>query len=416
MPLHRNPIIRAGIPTAMALSYLKNHEPRQEKDILGQEPALKELNDFLTNFKSQKKRGILIYGPPGCGKTASAVVLSRKYNLELVEVNASDHRNAKEIEERVGQAVKNQSLFFKGKLILIDEVDSIAGNEDRGGLGAIKEIVDTSPYPVILTANDIWDNKFSQLRNATKMVKFQDPDTQQIAKRLAGICAIEGILATPDGIMDLAKRAKGDFRAAINDLQSLSQTSKRLDLSILNDLSPRDKTESILTALATVFRGTLKEAKDAFMNVEENPDEIFQWLVENVPNEFSEPRELADAYDALSRADVYRGRIMRKQHWRFLIYKGAMETAGVNIAKQKRSTSYSQYKQSQRGLNIWRLNMKHQKRKVIAQKIADATHSSAKRIAQDVIPYVRVMCKNPQIKAQFKEEFGLDPEEANWLA
>ena len=296
---HRNPIIPASIP-AMALSPKPRTKTR--KRYSGQEPALKELNDFLTNFKSQR-RGIPIYGP-GCGKTESAVVLSRKYNLELVEVNASDHRNAKEIEERVGQAVKNQSLFFKGKLILIDEVDSIAGNEDRGGLGAIKEIVDTSPYPVILTANDIWDNKFSQLRNATKMVKFQDPDTQQIAKRLAGICAIEGILATPDGIMDLAKRAKGDFRAAINDLQSLSQTSKRLDLSILNDLSPRDKTESILTALANVFRGTLKEAKDAFMNVEENPDEIFQWLVENVPNEFSERGELADAYDAQSRADA----------------------------------------------------------------------------------------------------------------
>lgn len=400
----------------MALSYLKSHEPKDRKDILAQDAPLKEIEDFIVNFKSQKKKGALIHGPPGCGKTISCILLAQASGLELVEVNASDQRNASEIEARVGEAAKQRSLFFKGKLILIDEVDSISGTQDRGGLGAIKDIIESSPYPVICTANDIWDNKFSQLRNATRIIKFNLPDEKSIAKVLAGICAKEGILADPDGIMDLAKRAKGDFRSAINDLQSLSQSSKRLDLSILRDLSARDKTESMMTALNAVFRGSMMQAKDAFLNVEEDPDEIFQWLVENVPSEITDPEDLAKAYDSLSRADVFRGRIMRKQHWRFLIYKGALESAGVNAARKTKPNLFIQYRQSQRGLAIWRLNMKNQKRKEIAQKIADSTHTSKKQVIHETIPYLRIIMKDKAQAHKIAQDFDLDKEEVAWLS
>ncbi|MEK6874950.1 MAG: replication factor C large subunit [Nanoarchaeota archaeon] len=399
----------------MALSYLTTHQPQDVCELLGQDAALQELDDFITNFKTQKKKAALLYGPPGCGKTIAAILLAKKYQLELIEINASDQRNAGEIETRVGEAIKQQSLFCSGKLILIDEVDSLSGTKDRGGLGAIKDLLPSSTYPIILTANEIWDNKFSSLRSASRLIKFTTPDHEIIAKGLARICAKESILATPQAIRELAKQCSGDFRAAINDLQGISQQTKRLELEALHDLSHRDKLDSMISALLKLFTSTtLQNAKTAFENVAQDPDEIFSWIVENLPYVYTDAKILAAAYESLSKADVYRGRILRQQYWRFLVYKGALETAGVRCTNNKPS-DYTIYKQPQRGLAIWRLNLKYQKRKEISQKLADKMHLSRKRVLQDVLPYIRFIAKQDIFKTALAKEFELDKEEITWL-
>ncbi|MCX6708121.1 MAG: AAA family ATPase, partial [Candidatus Woesearchaeota archaeon] len=58
---------------------------------------VKQIQDFVTNYSKQKKKALLLHGPTGTGKTAAIHALARKLGLELIEVNASDHRNAAEI-------------------------------------------------------------------------------------------------------------------------------------------------------------------------------------------------------------------------------------------------------------------------------------------------------------------------------
>ena len=147
---------------------IRKYIPKTEKDIIGQEENLKQLKNFILNFKNQKKNSALIYGPSGTGKTCSVYAIANEIGFEVIEVNASDFRNAEQINQKVGNAIKQQSLFAKGKIILVDEIDGLSGREDRGGIQAITKLIEDSAFPIILTATNPFDNKFSSL----KQVKY----------------------------------------------------------------------------------------------------------------------------------------------------------------------------------------------------------------------------------------------------
>ncbi|MBI2041198.1 MAG: replication factor C large subunit, partial [DPANN group archaeon] len=54
-------------------------------------------------------------------------------NCELVEMNASQFRDAGSVQTILGPATKQASLFGGKKIILVDDVDSMSGQKDRGG-------------------------------------------------------------------------------------------------------------------------------------------------------------------------------------------------------------------------------------------------------------------------------------------
>jgi len=139
--------------------YTKKYIPEKSSDIIGQDAALKELKDFVINFKRKKNKAALLYGPSGTGKTGSVYAIANELGLEILEVNASDFRNAEQIDSRAGMAAGQQSLFFKSKIILVDEVDGLSGTQDRGGIQAIIKLVEKSAFPIILTAMNPWDHK-----------------------------------------------------------------------------------------------------------------------------------------------------------------------------------------------------------------------------------------------------------------
>lgn len=399
------------------LPWIRKHTPKHLKDILGQDSALQQLKDFVTNFKKQKKRAMLLYGPTGIGKTAAVHALANELDCEIIEVNASDFRNAEQITTVVGGAVKQQSLFFKGKIVLIDEIDGIAGNEDRGGLQAILKLVEGSAYPIVLTANDPWNSKYNALRSKSILVQFQNPSYVAIANILKSVAKSEGIKADETALKALARRSAGDARAAINDLQSLSEKTKELKEESLIDLSDRNKRESIVQALTIIFKTTQADiARGALDNVEEDIDTAFLWIDENLPKEYVKPKDLASAYEKLAMADVFRGRIRRWQHWGFLVYVNSLMTAGVATGKDEKYHTLVNYSQTGRLLKIWQANQRYQKRKAIAEKIADQTHSSKKEILKSTMPYLKVIFKkNKKMAEQISDEFNLDKEEVDWL-
>ncbi|MCH8329160.1 MAG: AAA family ATPase, partial [Nanoarchaeota archaeon] len=169
------------------------YQPKKTSEIIGQDTAIKNLKNFVVNFKRQKKNAALLYGPSGVGKTISVHALANELDLEILEVNASDVRNAEQINSLVGSAVGQMSLFSKGKIILVDEIDGLSGMKDRGGLLAITKLIEKSSFPLILTITNPWDYKFNKLRRKTEMIEFAPLDYLDIFKILKKICEQEKI-------------------------------------------------------------------------------------------------------------------------------------------------------------------------------------------------------------------------------
>ncbi|MBI2129134.1 replication factor C large subunit [Candidatus Woesearchaeota archaeon] len=379
--------------------WVNKYLPKKVSDVHGQDAALKQLKDFAFNFKNKKKRAAIIYGPAGSGKTAAAYAIANELGLEIVETSASDFRNEEQINLKVGNAVHQMSLFSKGKIILIDEIDGLSGNEDRGGIQAIIKLIEKTTFPIILISNDPWGNKFSSLRSKSELIQFKSLDILDVFTVLKKIASEEGIKYEEPALKSLARRAGGDLRAAITDLQMLAEERKELIRKDVEDVAERNKQESILNALVKVFK--IKDANiavAAFENVDEDIDKCFLWVDENLPKEYTDPEDLANAYDMLSKADVLRGR------------------AGVAVSKKQKNSEFIKYCQTTRILKLWHAKMKYMKRKEIAKKIALKTHSSQKEIIKDTLPYMQVIFrKNKKEAERIADYLDLNEEEKDWL-
>ena len=111
------------------------------------------------------------------------------------------------------------------------------------------------------------------------------------------------------------------------------------------------------------------------------------------------------------------GRIRRWQHWRFLVYVSDLLTAGVASAKDTKYPGMQTYQRSSRLLKIWQANMRNAKRNAIAEKLAEATHSSKRRVIQDSMPFIRAWCAaDPQGAAALCDALELDDDHLAWLS
>lgn len=400
----------------MSSPWIIKYQPNSSKDIFGQDKQIALIKNFIQNYKSQKKKGMIVYGASGSGKTSIVHALGKEMNYEVIEVNASDFRNKDKINATLGNASKQMSLFAKSKIILVDEIEGLSGTKDRGGLLAVTKIFEKSSFPVIMTAVNPYDQKFSTLRKKTELLELNQLGYTDIFANLKKIADSENLEYDEMAIKSLARRSGGDMRAAINDLQSISGDGK-ISKEDLNDLSEREQTETIESALVKIFKSTdANIAGHALDNINEDFGKVFMWIDENLPKEYSKPQDLARAYNWISKADVYNGRIRKWQHWRFMVYISALLSAGVATAKDERYKVMANYEQSKRPLHIWMANMKYMKRKSIAEKISLGTHASKKQVLQESLPFIQAMIKNDRnMASEIAEEFELDNAEISWL-
>lgn len=389
------------------------YKPLKLNEVVGQDRSVKQIHDFISNYKKQKKKALLIGGPTGCGKTCAVQAAAEEFDCELVEVNASDKRNAAAVKEVIGNSLKQQSLFFKQKIILIDEIDSLSGTKDRGGVSELAKLIRDSKFPIIMTANNAYSDKLKSVRKLSAMAVFNQLKTEDIVKVLEKVCKKEKIKHEKQALSALARRAKGDARGAVTDLEILTCASRELKQDNVLEITEREKKQSILQALSVVFKGTdLDVTRKAFSNINENFDEILLWLDWNLPKEYTKD-SLARAYDWISKADVFKGRIRRWQYWRFLVYIDALLSGGVGSAKDQPYKQFVSYERSRRLLTMWILNNKYAKRKSIAQKLAEKNHCSTRR-AIDSLAYLKPIFRKEK-GAEITDWLKLDTEEVAWL-
>src|SRR3989344_1163279 len=377
--------------------FTTKYAPQNSSQVIGQEKALRELKDYIVNYKKQKYKAALLHGPVGNGKTSAVFALAKELGYDLLEINSSDLRNEANLTSFLGAALGQQSLFFTPKLILIDEIDNISGVEDRGCIPALLKAMEKSSFPLIVTANDLYNPKIKSLKKECLSIEFLPLEHQIVVQTLRLICEKEHIEYEQKALSGLARQAEGDLRGALIDLQTCT-LDKKLTFDDIGNLSDRKRTQTIINALHLIFKSsTAVNALPALEDVDLDYNEIFLWMDENLPKEYLNPKVLAKAYEHLARADVFQGRIRKRQHWRFLAYISELLTAGVSTAKESRNTEFVQYSPTMRILKIWQSNMKLAKKKEIAKKLAKAAHISEK-VAFQQIPYLEKVLAQKEVR------------------
>jgi len=379
------------------MAWVERYRPKKFTEIRGQNLAVEKVQNFIRNFKFGKK-AIILYGPPGTGKTTIAHVTANESGAEIFELNASDFRDRNRLQEILRPAIEQKSLVKGWKIILIDEVDGIS-SLDRGGLSELLYLIDKSPYPIIITANDIWDRKFSSLRSKSELVQLKEIEYNIIKDILIDILRSERKFIDGNILTNISLKARGDIRAAINDLQAIAHAEKEGLAEV--EIDERNKEMDIFKAMRSIFKEKPKnEMLALFDDVNMSLDDIMLWFEENIPAEYQK-QELAKAYDALSRADVFRGRIYKQQYWRFLVYENIFLSYAISAAKKEKKVGFTSYKKPTRILKMWMNNQKNALKKTIAQKYSKYTHIGEKRAMHD-FPIIRNIAKNPDAIKELK--------------
>lgn len=400
------------------LLWVEKYRPKRIADVVGNEEAKVAFLDWLKS-KRRTKKAILLYGPPGVGKTTLANAAASEFGFRVIEMNASDTRSEKAINAVAGPATSFVALDtftsdIKGNILFLDEVDGIAGNEDRGGVGAIIKIIENARVPVILAANDPDIEKLRPLKKVCTLARFQQVRIPLIIALLQKISQKEAVKAEFEALEQVAQNSHGDVRSAINDLQMLAEKSKTLTLQDTMGLTYRNRDVGMDETLRGYFSAkSLQEASTLLFRSSVDYDELLMAVGDNLPLRYTNSVELAHAYEFISQADMTRGRI-GTENWHLLkyFYNALSQAAAVNPDSAK---PFKFISPPIRVITLFWTKSKRTTLEGICGKIGQRCHVSRKTAKEEFVPFIKVLITK-QKAAEIISWLELAPEEIDFLA
>jgi replication factor C large subunit len=207
------------------------------------------------------------------------------------------------------------------------------------------------------------------------------------------------------------------MRAAINDLQSMTEGTKVLNAASLNSLGWRDERSTIFDVLREIFKTTSAvKARAAINRLDEQPDHILLWVDENLPREYKLPEDLARGYEAVSRADVFLGRVMRRQQFGLWAYARELMSAGVATAKRRSYHEFNRYQFP--GWLMLRSRASYGRRleKEVLLKLGGYAHQSTYTARKDALPLFRQLFDvDSNFAKKFVRELRLEEEQVAFI-
>ncbi|XP_072318368.1 replication factor C subunit 1 [Eucyclogobius newberryi] len=210
----------------------KNHSGGSSK------PAVAKFGKFGGKDDGSAFKAALLSGPPGVGKTTTAVLVCEELGYSFVEMNASCTRSKNSLKQVVAESLNNTSIeeFYKGTsqkvsskhVLIMDEIDGMAGNEDRGGIQEMIGLIKTSKVPIICMCNDRNHQKIRSLANYCFDLRFQRPRLEQIKGAMMSITFKEGIKIPPPALNEIILASNQDVRQVLHNLSMWSAKSKEM--------------------------------------------------------------------------------------------------------------------------------------------------------------------------------------------
>ncbi|WP_276272573.1 replication factor C large subunit [Haloarcula litorea] len=400
------------------MDWTEKYRPSTLSEVRGNDTARDALREWAETWDDHRE-AVILHGTPGVGKTSAAHALANDMDWPTIELNASDSRTKDVIEQVAGEAAKSGTLTAGGqgrRLVIMDEADNVHGNADRGGARAISSLVKEAGQPMILIANEFYEMSNS-LRNSCQDIEFSGVQKRSIVPVLRDICRKEGVDYTDAVIEDIAEQNSGDLRGAIKDLQATAEGNDRIEADDYVS-GERDTTEGIFEYLDVVLKeGDAETALKSSYDVDETPDDLINWIEDNMPKDYADG-ELVRAYDALSNADQWLGRVRETQNYSFWRYATDNMTAGVAAARDGQKGGWTRYGPPSYWSKLGRSKGARNTRDHIARQIAAVDGVSMTTARREIMPFLATMthhCTNRELTVAMAATYDLDAEHVSFV-
>jgi len=231
------------------MEWTYKYQPKTPREYVGIKRNVKIMSNFLESWicNVPSKKCIILHGLPGEGKTSLVYALETTFNLNIIEVNASDKRNSLDVKKLFSISTIN-ALENKLTLILLDEADGINAWE------TVKELIARSQAPIVMTCNDISKVPYDLIKICSIM-QVEYPPTNLVIDHLDMILRSETEFSESEyetlykpGIEKIAIKCNS-VRSAIMTLQSCV-TAKNF-----RKIIPQDVEYSEVDQIKRIFAG-----------------------------------------------------------------------------------------------------------------------------------------------------------------
>ena len=363
-----------------------------------------------------EKRGLILAGPPGLGKTSIAYALSNSKGWDIIEINGSEGRTEDFIKRTIGMFSLYKDLTWdeegsRKKAGLIDEADNIYERSTKGGTGesggyrAIVDILKNTSIPIIITMNDFANFRYRKGSNAATIINLCEVvEIKKIFSRKGGteyrnivttlttkIVEVSSRLGLKPQRVTLEKIIEGDLpdiRASINDAEAYVLSQSESLISAGN----RDEQSIIWDTLSGIFhRDNYSDNVSLIDSSDSDSGQILLWISQNVFSQAKNLESALDAFDYISVIDQMNWFAHRYNYYRMLVYVKDLEALFATRFKGKTGV-FIPFKFSNYLSQMSKTKKSRGSRNLVAEDLSKILHMS-KEEAYEMRGVLKVMSK-----------------------
>ncbi|MEK4512385.1 replication-associated recombination protein A [Paenibacillus anaericanus] len=281
--------------------------PLSLDEYIGQEAILGPGKLLRRAIEADQVSSILLYGPPGCGKTTLAHIISNHTKGEFIRLNAVD-ASVKDVREVIQKAQSDKSFYGTKTILFLDEVHRFNSSRQDALLPAVEK-------GTITFIGATTENPFHYVNGAllSRSTLFQlEPLTKEhslIAMNRAlkdndkglGFMNLE---VDDEALVHIATMANGDIRRALNALELAALTTPpRSDGSVHITMEVAE--ESIRRPLVKADESTQYDILSAFhKSIRGSSDAALFWFLYAVEKLGMDPMTFIRRLIAASSEDI----------------------------------------------------------------------------------------------------------------